>query len=371
MSAAGIYVHIPFCRSKCAYCDFVSVCDGEEKQRLYIDALLREIYTGRKIFDGVADTLYIGGGTPSCLYEGAVRSIAETIADSFDTRLAEFTVECNPDTFTPVKARELSEAGVTRVSLGVQSLDDEVLKRAGRRHDSTTAKEAVRLAVKSGFDVSADLMLGLEGQRGEDVDAFVDFVSDEGVKHVSAYMLKVESGTPLARAVEKGLVLPSDDDCAELYDRAAARLYENGFCRYETSNFCKDGKKCLHNVKYWTMCDYLAFGVAAHGKLGRLRYYNDGDVDGYIDATLRGVHEYRTEEVLDDEEELKEYVMLGLRLEDGVDIAEAEKRYGACFEKRFSQGLKKAERYVIFDGKNLRIRPEYALVANAVINMFV
>ena len=371
MSASGIYVHIPFCRSKCAYCDFVSVCEGEEKQRLYINALLREINTGRKIFDGVADTLYIGGGTPSCLYDGAVESIVGALGDSFDLRLSEFSVECNPDTFTPEKAEELKKAGVTRISLGVQSLDDGVLKKAGRRHDAVTAMQAVRLAVKSGFDVSADLMLGLEGQREDDVDAFVGFMSREGVKHVSAYMLKVESGTPLARAVEKGLILPSDDDCAELYDRAVSRLKENGFCRYETSNFCKEGKVCRHNMKYWKMCDYLGFGVAAHGKLGRVRYYNDDDVDGYIRAVLQGTHAYRTEEVLDRDEELKEYVMLGLRLEDGVDVEEAERLFCIDFAERFSEGLKKAEKYVLYDGKNLRIRPEYALVANSVINMFV
>ncbi len=371
MSAAGIYVHIPFCRSKCAYCDFVSVCEGEEKQRLYIGALLREINTGRKIFDGVADTLYIGGGTPSCLYDGAVESIVGALGDSFDLSLREFTVECNPDTFTQTKADELKKAGVTRISLGVQSLDDGVLKRAGRRHDAATAMQAVRLAVKSGFDVSADLMLGLEGQREDDVDAFVGFMADEGVTHLSAYMLKVERGTPLARAVDDGLILPSDDDCADLYDRTVSKLKEHGFSRYETSNFCKDGKRCLHNMKYWTMCDYLAFGVAAHGKIGRLRYYNDGDVDGYIRAVAQGIHAYRTEEVLDDEEELKEYVMLGLRLEDGVDVGEAERRFGIPFEERFADGLKKAAGYVLFDGRTLRIKPEYALVANAVINMFV
>lgn len=371
MSAAGIYVHIPFCRSKCAYCDFVSICEGEEKQRLYVDALLREINTGRKIYDGVADTLYIGGGTPSCLYEGAVESIVKALKDSFDLRLREFTVECNPDTFTEAKAEELKAAGVTRISLGVQSLDDAVLKKAGRRHDAATAEYAVRLAVKSGFDVSADLMLGLEGQSADDVKAFVGFVSAEGVKHVSAYMLKVESGTPLARAVADGLVLPSDDDCAELYDVAVKALGEEGFSRYETSNFCKDGKKCLHNLKYWTLCDYLAFGVSAHGKTGALRYYNADDVDDYIRSVAAGTHEYMTEEVLTRDEEPKEYLMLGLRLEDGVDVREIEKRYRTDFGSRFADGLAKAKKYVDYDGSRLKIKPGYALVANSVINMFI
>lgn len=371
MSVAGIYVHIPFCRSRCRYCDFVSVCSGEEKQKAYIDALIKEINTGRKIYGGVADTLYIGGGTPSCLFEGAVKKIADALKENFDCRFKEFTVECNPDTFDEKKADELKEAGVTRISLGVQSLDDEVLKKIGRRHDSVTAKKAISLAVQKGFDVSADMMLGLPGQTESDVDELVIFAAENGVKHISAYMLKVETGTPLAEDVKRGLVLPSDDDCAKLYDHACEKLHGYGFCRYETSNFCKDGKKCLHNMKYWTMCDYLAFGVSAHGKTGRHRYFNDSDVDEYIAELNAGTHGYLTEEELSEEDELAEYIMLGLRLEDGVDIKELEEKFKFCFDTRYSESLKKAARYVVFDGERLRIRPEYALVANAIINMFI
>lgn len=371
MSAAGIYVHIPFCRSKCRYCDFVSVCASDGKQKRYIDALVREIYTGRKIFDGEADTLYIGGGTPSCLFEGAVKRIADAVGETFGGGIKEFTVECNPDSFDDKKAAELKAAGVTRISLGVQSFDDNILKALGRRHDSSQAKDAIRRAVGFGFDVSADLMLGLAGQDERDIDAFVSFVSEAGVEHVSAYMLKVEEGTPLDLDVKNGLVLPGDDDCAALYDHAAKRLSDNGYVRYETSNFCKDGKRCLHNTKYWTMCDYLAFGVAAHGKTGKKRYYNGSDTDGYIKSVNDGTHVYETEEILSDEEELKEYVMLGLRLDDGVDVREVERRFGIDFSIYSEKGLKKAARYVVFDGEKLAIRPEYALVANSIINMFV
>lgn len=371
MSAAGIYVHIPFCRSKCRYCDFVSVCEGEEKQRRYISALLREIYTGRKIYSGVADTLYIGGGTPSCLYSGAVANIATALKKSFDVRISEFTVECNPDTFDEDKAEELKNAGVTRISLGVQSLDDAVLRSIGRRHDSAAAKKAVKLAVKKGFDVSADLMLGLVGQGKNDVEEFASFISAEGVEHVSAYMLKVEDATPLARDVERGLVLPSDDECAEMYDYTRELLGKEGFARYETSNFCKNGKECRHNLKYWTMQDYLAFGAAAHGKTGKKRYFNTSDVNEYIRALENGCHKYLTEEIMSDEDELSEYMMLGLRLERGINVKETEKRFGICFEERFSEALSKAAPYIDFEGDVLKIRPSYALVANGIINMFL
>lgn len=371
MSAAGIYVHIPFCRSKCAYCDFVSVCEGEKKQREYITALLREINTGAKIYDGEADTLYIGGGTPSCLYEGAVKDIVDALKNTFACDLKEFTTECNPDTFDEEKAEELKEAEVTRISLGVQSLSDKVLASAGRRHDALTAKEAVKRAVRYGFDVSADLMLGLEGQEEEDIKQFVSFVSGEGVDHVSAYMLKVERGTPLAKRVEQGLILPSDDDCARLYDTAYDALTANGYDRYETSNFCRNGKVCLHNMKYWTMADYLAFGVSAHGKTGKYRYYNTSDVDGYISAVLSGKHRYETEEELTDEEELAETLMLGLRLENGVDVTALEERYGIDFKTKYACALRKTAPYIYFDGNILRIRGEYALVANAVISEFI
>lgn len=371
MSAAGIYVHIPFCRSKCAYCDFVSICEGEEKQREYINALLREINTGRKIFSGEADTLYIGGGTPSCLFKGAVKEIADAVISTFKCDIKEFTAECNPDTFDDEKADELKEAGVTRISLGVQSLSDKVLKAIGRRHDSAAAKEAVKRAVGHGFDVSADLMLGLEGQSGDDVKEFVSFIAGEGVEHVSAYMLKVEKGTPLEKRVREGLVLPTDDDCARLYDTAYDALSAHGFRRYETSNFCKKGKVCMHNMKYWAMADYLAFGVAAHGKIGKLRYYNISDIDSYIARINSDSHRYETEEELTEEEERSETLMLGLRLEDGVNVKELEKRYGIDFEKEYSSALGKTAPYVLFDGNTLRIRPEYALVANAVIEEFI
>ena len=372
MSAAGIYVHIPFCRSKCRYCDFVSVCADEEKQRRYVSALIAEINTGRKIYDGEADTLYIGGGTPSCLFEGALKSVSDAVKSVFGDTFAEFTVECNPDSFDENKVEELKSAGVTRVSLGVQSFDDGVLEAIGRRHDSYSAEKALLLAVKSGFDVSADLMLGLPGQTEKDVHDFVGFVSDAGVEHVSAYMLKVEDGTPLASDVKKGLVSPlSDDDCARFYDCAAEALYTCGYNRYETSNFCRNGKRCKHNMKYWTMCDYLGFGPSAHGKIGRYRYFNGDDVDKYVRDVLSGVHGYETEEIMSKDEELGEYIMLGLRLEDGVDVERIEKEFSFDFAEKYGDALEKAKNYVIFDGKRLKIRPEYALVAGAVINMFV
>lgn len=371
MSTAGVYVHIPFCRSKCRYCDFISVCGNEDLQRRYIDALIKEINTGRKIFDGDVDTLYIGGGTPSCLFGGAVRMIADAVRDTFSCSFREFTVECNPDTFDKEKALELKAAGVSRISLGVQSFDDGVLKEIGRRHDSRTAKAAVKIAVDSGFDVSADLMLGLKGQTERDIDDFVSFMSDNGVEHISAYMLKVEEGTPLAADVKNGMILPTDDDVAKLYDHACKTLRKAGFERYETSNFCKNGKRCIHNMKYWTMCDYLAFGVAAHGKTGKRRYFNVSDIGEYITSIENNMHVYKTEEDMTTDDEISEYIMLGLRLDDGLDVAELETHFGIKFEDKFGQGLKKAAPYVGYDGKSLKIKPEYALVANSVINMFI
>lgn len=371
MSAAGIYVHIPFCRSKCRYCDFVSACGSEEKQRRYVKALVREIYTGREIYHGEADTLYIGGGTPSCLYKGAVHEIVKALDDAFSPCLKEFTTECNPDSFDREKAAELKDAGVTRISLGVQSLDDGVLKALGRRHDSEQAKEAVRLAVACGFDVSADLMLGLPGQTMQDVASFCDFAAGEGIAHVSAYMLKVEEGTPLARDVENGLELPSDDESAEIYDFAYSTLSKLGYERYETSNFCRRGKRCLHNMKYWTMGDYLAFGVAAHGKIGNRRYFNCGDVDEYVEAVESGAHVYETEELLSENDVIEESVMLGLRLSDGVDVSTLGRRFSFRFEDRYAKALKEAEKYIVFKDGTLKIKDEYALVANAIIGMFV
>lgn len=371
MSAAGIYVHIPFCRSKCKYCDFVSACCDEGTQRRYVDALIREIYTGMENYSGEADTLYVGGGTPSCLFDGAAGRIVKAVKDAFGNSFKEITFECNPDSFDDKKAQELRDAGATRISLGVQSLENSVLRSIGRRHDRAAAKNAVSTAVGYGFDVNADLMLGLKGQTEWDIDEFVTYMSGEGVEHVSAYILKVEAGTPLAREVERGLVLPSDDECVKLYDYAYQRLAEEGYRRYETSNFCKNGKVCLHNMKYWTMRDYLAFGVSAHGKTGKLRYFNRRDINGYIESVNGGRHAYEVEEVLSDRDEIDEYIMLGLRLDEGIDAKALGEKFGFDFSEKYRDALRRAEPYIAFDGKRLKIKPRYALVANSVINMFV
>lgn len=370
MRSLGVYIHIPFCRSKCSYCDFVSHCGSGEEQERYTAALCAHIKAdASKFADYTVDTVYIGGGTPSCLRSGLLAKATDALRQNYSCEIKEFTCECNPDSFDDEKASELKDIGVNRISFGVQTLNDGILKKIGRRHDSNCAQKAVRLATQYGFRTSIDAMLGLEGQREEDVKDIIDFAHAEGVGHVSAYMLKVEQGTPLFRQVKDGLVLPDDDACADFYDFACRSLSQYGYHRYETSNFCKSGEECLHNLKYWTMQDYAAFGVSAHGKVENVRYFYTSDTDSYINMAQSGKFAASTEEILSRQDEIYEYVMLGLRLEKGADLCYAQDKYGCDLTKVYATGLAEAGRYVEIKDGRLRIKSEYALVANSIINM--
>lgn len=363
---AGLYIHIPFCASKCAYCDFCSAPADDGVKRAYVDALIAEIRDSAECFGGCADTVYIGGGTPSCLPRGEIKRISDAVFSCFGGNIAEFTAEANPESFTEEKADEYAAAGITRVSLGVQSTDEGILRFLGRAHDLAQAEKAVREA-SSRFSLNLDCMLGLPGQNAASAAEFTDFAASCGAEHISAYILKTEEGTPLADRVARGLKLPDEDECADMYEAFFAAARKRGFRRYETSNFAIPGAECRHNLKYWRMDDYIGVGPSAHGKIGMLRYYVPSDIKRYIECADKGVFVRENEEILTPESAFDEYVMTGLRLDEGVDIAEGERRFGSSFEDRYGENVRKCSRYVCAENGFLRIRPQYALVANAVI----
>ena len=247
--SAGLYLHIPFCASKCAYCDFCSRPSGDDVKRAYVRALINEIEYMSSKFEGKIDTVYVGGGTPSCLPRGELARLAGAVFSCFDCEVSEFTAEANPESFDKSKADEYEGSGVTRVSLGVQSTDNGILRFLGRAHDFEAAKRAAHIAAR--FDLSLDQMLGLPGQTEGQLEEFVAFADSVGAAHLSSYILKVEDGTELAKRVKDGLVLPDDDRCADLYDVFVAAAAKRGYLRYETSNFAREGKRCRHNLKYW------------------------------------------------------------------------------------------------------------------------
>ncbi len=307
--STGLYIHIPFCRSRCSYCGFVS-CVNIERANDYVNALTSEISQRVK---GNIDSIYVGGGTPSVLPAGLLGKIFSAVRKKADiSKDCEITCEANPDSCTSEFLSEATDCGVNRISLGVQSLNDDILRAIGRRHTARVACDAVRLVLKHGINnVSCDMILGLPEQTENDVVDTVNAFADLGVKHVSAYALSVEKGTAMYESGYK----PDDDFAADLYDVAYSELKSRGYGRYEVSNFCVDGYFSRHNMKYWTRKPYIGVGAAAHSFYGGARSYNTSDISAYSNGKTT-----EQTELVDGRQAFEEYVMLGLRTSDGINV---------------------------------------------------
>ncbi|MGI5899576.1 MAG: radical SAM family heme chaperone HemW [Christensenellales bacterium] len=319
----GIYIHIPFCRKKCLYCDFVSfpICgegaflNAEE----YISALLTEMAARKGELEGKAvDTIFFGGGTPSLLEKEQIAVLMQAISDSFALRQkAEITIEANPESITLDKARQWLGLGINRISIGVQSFCDEELAAIGRAHDSKAAAGAFDTANKAGFEnISADLICCLPGQREESLIRSIDRAADLGAEHISCYQLQLEENTPLERMAGRGeIALPDDDACSDMMAAAAQHLEQRGFLRYEVSNFAKPGRECLHNMNYWLRGDYLGLGISAHSFLrdeGK-RIANTSSPEEYLSGKTVG-----EVNIISVDDALAETIMLGMRLSKGL-----------------------------------------------------
>jgi oxygen-independent coproporphyrinogen-3 oxidase len=342
---AGIYIHIPFCRQKCAYCDFYSL-PCLDLIEAYTKALCAQIATERKGKDLRYDSVFFGGGTPSALGTQNLCKIAKTLKENFEiTENAEWSLEVNPKTVTKEDLLALRKAGFCRVSIGVQSFCDAELKALGRIHTAKDAKETVRAAREAGFSsVSIDLMYGIPHQtKGSFADSLTQAIALD-VDHLSAYGLKIEAGTPFARCKQETLDLPDEEAEREMYFSMIAFLEQNGLAQYEISNFAKKGFECRHNLKYWTMQPYLAFGPASHGFLGNLRYETAPNLQAYLDCAKQGDFStvIKEEERLTEADLLCEYTMLHMRTKQGVDDADFEKRFSKTFADCYGE---RAARY--------------------------
>lgn len=363
----GLYVHIPFCRQKCSYCDFYSLPHGEEKMDDYTDALLRHLNeVAPQAAAHRVDTVYIGGGTPTYLGAARLKAILGDIRRRYNVdRDAEITVEANPDSACDAAAmRTLRRAGVNRVSLGVQSADDELLRRIGRIHTFEQVRQAVQTIRKAGIrNLSMDLIYGLPGQTMEQWVSTLAEVLALGPEHISCYGLKLEEGTPLYLRREQE-TFPDDDAQAEMYLWAVEALAEHGYEQYEISNFAKPGFASRHNLKYWHMDEYAGFGPGAHSDMGGVRFAYVRDLDRYIAGRLV-LSESEGEETLARD---FEYVMLSLRTAEGIDRAYFERTYRqrfepmeALFRQYESAGLARATE------KGWRLTPRGFLVSNSII----
>jgi len=349
-----LYLHIPFCKSKCAYCDFNSyACKDEALILRYLTSLNHEIsLAGKRFAKAKTDTVYIGGGTPSALDENKISSVFNALENAFDLSFVkEFSIECNPESITAEKLALYKKHGVNRISIGVQSLSDENLKVIGRLHDADTAIEKIKLAKEFFDNVSCDLIIGLpfdtvDGVR-EEVRALCPLV-----EHISMYELSVEKGTRLERMIQNGKVtLPSDDDTQTLFDTAFDEAEKLGFKRYEVSNFAKNGKISLHNFGYWTREEYLGLGAGAHSLVKTIdgekrlesetRYANFSKLDEYCAAVERKEN-YKdivreSVETLTEKDVKNETIMLGLRTHTGINkdlLGEIDDRLSVFFEEQ-------------------------------------
>ena len=320
MGDFGVYVHIPFCRRKCFYCDFPSYAGEERWMSRYREALCREIAAQGSRCLGTARTVYIGGGTPTALAADDLLAVVCAVRESFRlTGEEEFTVEANPGTVDAKLLERLREAGVNRLSFGVQSFSDALLAAIGRIHTAREAEDAVRMAQKADFRVSLDLMYGLPGQTLADLKDSVARTAALGIGHISAYGLAVEDGTPFARMEEAGqLHLPTDDECGDMYDYITAELPRLGYRRYEISNYAKAGEESRHNLAYWQDVPYIGLGAAAHSYWHGRRMENEQDLRRYIACIEGGLSPAREEEPCSRENHIEEFAFLALRTADGL-----------------------------------------------------
>lgn len=385
----GLYIHIPFCEKKCKYCDFYSVIGDISVKKAYIDRLITEGEI--RLNSAKIDTLFVGGGTPTCLDDGELTRLINGLNINV-SNLLEFNVEGNPNSFTDGKIDEYKKLGVSRVSVGVQCLNDKCLKAIGRLHDSQTATNCVKKLVKCGFRVSCDYMLGLPYQNIDIVKTDLAQIINLGVEHVSCYGLILEQGTELERAVSAGKInVPSDDETTDMYDCAMELLEKNGLYRYETSNF---GEPCLHNLGYWKSKEYIGLGAAAHGFVSAkrykswhknlhskainpdfcsvlaentqyVRYANPSDISGYLRAENVQTIELSLCDVA------SEYIMLGLRLDNGIDLREFKDRFGEECHMQLLDKAKTQKKYLDIDANYIRIKREYSYVANSIISELI
>lgn len=334
MNTLALYFHIPFCHNKkCDYCSFVSYCKDNYEQKVYVDALLKEIaLRGEDVGKRYKiSSIYFGGGTPSMLEDGVFTNIMIQIKKYF--RLlnnCEITIEVNPDSVTESKLREYLLVGINRLSIGIQTLNADILKVIGRQHSSQQAKKAVALAKKVGFkNISIDMMIGLPYQTLSDVKKMAKFALKSKVQHVSCYSLILEDGTPLADKIRAGVMsVPSEDDTVEMYNYCLHTFEKAGVKRYEVSNFAKEDYESKHNMTYWTMGEYLAFGLAGHSYMNDTRFANISDFDKYIESINNDTLPIVSVEKLSLKKRKEEAVMLSLRTKEGIDIESFDYKFG-------------------------------------------
>jgi oxygen-independent coproporphyrinogen III oxidase len=370
----GLYVHVPFCSAICNYCNFNRGLFDADLKRRYVDAMLIEI--GRRADGSPADTIFFGGGTPSLLEPPEVHRIVGACRNSFHlSPAAEITLEANPETVTRDRLRGFRDAGINRLSFGVQSFRDEELQRLSRLHSSARARDAFEMARDAGFDnISMDLMMWLPQQSVAQWLSSVDALIALGPEHASLYLLEIYPNAPLKDTMARSRwSLAPDDDAAEMYLGAMSRLDDAGYTQYEISNVSKPGLESRHNLKYWSDGEWLGFGCGAHSTRRGVREKNIASTEDYVSAISAGRSVETERRVLSEQERLEEALFTGLRLTHGINLGLVQSRYGIDLWERYGQDLSPfvEQRLLIYDRGAIRLTRDGMLLANEVMTVFI
>lgn len=376
----GIYIQVPFCQTKCTYCNFHTGVFSRSMYSPYAAAVCAEIARHRDLYaaagiqavpDTSVDSIYVGGGTPSLLDPAALARMLDAIRSTFDCALEETTLEADPETITPEKSAAWLAAGFDRVSLGAQSFSDAELSAAGRMHRREDVYNANRFLRAAGFrNISMDLIAGLPHQTQASWDANVAQLLQLRPEHISIYLMEIDEGSRLGREVLQGgarysaAALPDDDSMASFYEQARARLAEAGYVHYEISNWALPGFESRHNLKYWRRDAYFGFGAGAHSFSGAQRWANAHDPAAYAAAIEQAHLPIEQLETVSREQALEEELFLGLRQLQGIDLVRVESQYNANLRPRIEE--LRAQGLVEFDGKRLRLAPGRLTVSNEV-----
>jgi len=377
MTDAGIYIHIPFCRSRCSYCDFATGLYQAERAEGYVEAIVSEIT--KAAIDGpvTADTIYFGGGTPSMLSPAQVQRILAAVQSSFlIDPAAEITMEMNPGSVTFDTLREFRRLGINRASFGAQTFDDRELARLGRSHTSVDTFHTFDSLRAAGFEnISCDLIAGLPGQTMSGWQHNVEITMSLQPEHLSFYLLEVHSGTPLAEHIRRGIQPAPDEDLAgEMYVWMLGRAEASGYEHYEISNLCRPGFSSRHNTKYWTGAPYFGFGCSAHSYDAKnRRWSNQRDVARYVDLVESGESAVVESRQLSEEDARAEALFLGMRLMRGIDMREYRAAYGIDLRDAYEADLSRFQEagLVEFEGDLIKLTRTGALLSNEVLVAFV
>ena len=371
MKEIGVYIHIPFCKQKCLYCDFVSFANKQDLQREYIDALKKEIKNW-KIDEYKVKTMYIGGGTPSYIDSNYISEIIKLVGIT-----QSITIEANPGTITRQKLLDYKNAGINRLSIGLQSTNDRLLKQIGRIHNYKQFLETYNLAREIGFNnINVDLMIGLPNQSIEDIKQSLEEICKLNPEHISVYSLIVEENTPIQKLIDNGVLeLPDEEKERQMYWYAKDFLELNGYKHYEISNFAKPGFESEHNLDCWNQKEYIGFGVAAYSYMNKKRFGNISNLEEYIQNCNNNDFDKNIilEEVQDKNQQMNEYMILGLRKIDGISIQKFEEKFNENPIMIFRKELQKLheEKLILINGDVIKLSNKGLDLANIVWEEFV